>query len=132
MRLCQRIIAVTLRHASPHRPLTRRLITAIPTSMRWRFVLSLLVLFAAVRGADAEPRHCLTPTESRVAVKTHKVVPLAKAIRRVRARHPGDLVAVRMCEEGKRLLYVLTVLPRSGKVVHASVDAATGAMVGGS
>jgi hypothetical protein len=37
-----------------------------------------------------------------------------------------------MCEQGKRLLYVLTVLPHSGKVVHASVDAATGAMVGGS
>jgi hypothetical protein len=39
---------------------------------------------------------------------------------------------VRICEQGKRLLYVLTVLPHNGKVVHASVDATTGAMVGGS
>jgi uncharacterized membrane protein YkoI len=105
---------------------------AIPASMPWRFVLSVLVLSAAVHGAAGESRHCLTPEQGRVAVKVHKVVPLAKAIRRVRARYPGDLVAVRVCEQGKRLLYVLTVLPRSGKVVHASVDATTGAMVGGS
>ena len=54
---------------------------------------------------------------------------------------PGDRVAVEpgvpcdncfLCQEGKYLLYVLTVLPRSGKVVTASVDAATGVLVGGS
>jgi hypothetical protein len=61
------------------------------------------------------------PDERRQAVKAHKLVPLGRAIRRVR-----------LCEQGKHLLYVLTVLPRSGKVVHASVDAATGAMVSGS
>jgi hypothetical protein len=129
---CQRNIGVIPAARLPRRHLTCRPVTAIPTSMRWRFVLSLPVLFATAHGAAAEPRHCLTPAESRQAVKIHKVVPLAKAIRRVRARYPGDLVAVRMCQEGKHLLYVLTVLPRSGKVVHASVDAATGAMVGGS
>ena len=72
------------------------------------------------------------PDERRQAVKAHKLAPLGRAIRRVNARYPGELLAVRLCEQGKHLLYVLTVLPRSGKVVHASVDAATGAMVSGS
>jgi len=97
-----------------------------------RFVLTVLLLIAAVQLAAAEPRRCLSGEERRTLVRSHKLVPLAKAISRVRAHYPGDLVAVRLCQEGKHLLYVLTVLPRSGKVVNASVDAATGALAGGS
>ncbi len=97
-----------------------------------RFVLTVLVLMAAVQLAAAESRRCLSGEERRALVRSHKLVPLAKAISRVRAHYPGDLVAVRLCQDGKRLLYVLTVLPRSGKVVNASVDAATGALAGGS
>jgi uncharacterized membrane protein YkoI len=97
-----------------------------------RFVLGFVLLIAAVQLAAADPRRCLSGEERRTAVRSHKLVPLAKAISRVRAHYPGDLVAVRLCQEGKHLLYVLTVLPRSGKVVTASVDAATGVLVGGS
>jgi uncharacterized membrane protein YkoI len=100
--------------------------------MRTRFVILVVLALAPIRHAAAEPRHCLSPDERRQAVKAHKLVPLGRAIRRVKARYPGELLAVRLCEQGKHLLYVLTVLPRSGKVVHASVDAATGAMVSGS
>ena len=97
-----------------------------------RFVLTVLLLMAAVQLAAAEPRRCLSGEERRAVVRSHKLVPLAKAISRVRAHYPGDLVAVRLCQEGKHFLYVLTVLPHNGKVVNASVDAATGALVGGS
>ncbi len=97
-----------------------------------RFAFTVFVFMAAVQVASAEPRRCLSGDERRPAMRSHKLVPLAKAIRRVRAHYPGDLVAVRLCEQGKHLLYVLTLLPHNGKVVNASVDAATGAMVGGS
>jgi uncharacterized membrane protein YkoI len=97
-----------------------------------RFVLTVLLLTAAVQLAAAEPRRCLSGEERRTLVRSHKLVPLAKAISRVRAHYPGDLVAVRLCQEGKHFLYVLTLLPHNGKVVNASVDAATGALVGGS
>ena len=97
-----------------------------------RFVLTVLLLTAAVQLAAAEPRRCLSGEERRALVRSHKLVPLAKAISRVRAHYPGDLVAVRLCQEGKHFLYVLTLLPHNGKVVNASVDAATGALVGGS
>jgi len=97
-----------------------------------RFVLTVLLLTAAVQLAAAEPRRCLSGEERRALVRSHKLVPLAKAISRVKAHYPGDLVAVRLCQEGKHFLYVLTLLPHNGKVVNASVDAATGALVGGS
>jgi len=97
-----------------------------------RFALTVFLLMAAVQFAAAEPRRCLSGEERRTLVRSHKLVPLAKAISRVRAHYPGDLVAVRLCQDGKHLLYVLTVLPHNGKVVNASVDAATGALVGGS
>jgi len=97
-----------------------------------RFVLTVLLLTAAVQLAAAEPRRCLSGEARRTLVRSHKLVPLAKAISRVRAHYPGDLVAVRLCQEGKHFLYVLTLLPHNGKVVNASVDAATGALVGGS
>jgi uncharacterized membrane protein YkoI len=98
-----------------------------------RFALTALVLIAAVQAAAAaEPRRCLPSDERRAVMRSHKLVPLAKAINRVKAHYPGDIVAVRLCEQGKHFVYVLTVLPHNGKVVNASVDAATGAMVGGS
>jgi uncharacterized membrane protein YkoI len=100
--------------------------------MSRRFAISIVLALSAIGHAAAEPRRCLSPDERRQAIKAHKLVPIGRAIRRVKAHYPGELVAVGLCEQGKRLLYVLTVLPRSGKVVHASVDAATGAMVGGS
>ena len=105
-----------------------------------RFVLTSLVLAGATTLAAglaapataAEPRRCLSPSEQRAAIAVHKVVPIARAIRAIKARYPGDVVRVRLCEQRRRLIYVLTVLPRSGKVVHVAVDAATGAVVGGS
>jgi uncharacterized membrane protein YkoI len=99
--------------------------------MNLRFAALIITLFATAQAA-AEPRHCLRSEERRVAVKSHKLVPLGKVLRRVKAHYAGELVAVGLCEQGKRLFYVLTVLPRNGRVVHASVDAATGALVGGS
>jgi len=100
--------------------------------MRYRFAVLIILTFAAIGQAAAEPRHCLSSEERREAIKAHKLVPVGRAIRRVKAHYQDELLAVGLCEQGKRLVYVLTVLPRSGKVVHASVDAATGAMVGGS
>jgi uncharacterized membrane protein YkoI len=98
-----------------------------------RFALSALLLAAwTASAAAAEPRQCLSADERRVAITAHKVVSLARAMRAVKARYPGDVIRARLCQQGPRLVYVLTVLPRNGKVVHAAVDAATGVLGGGS
>jgi len=96
-----------------------------------RPLLVLLIGLAAFPGQAADlPRHvCLSKVEQRAAVHSHQAISLAQALKaRTRARH-GDLVRARLCREGDRLVYVLTLLGRSGKVITATVDAATGAPV---
>ncbi len=87
-----------------------------------------LTTFAA-QAADVSQQACLTKAEQRAAVAAHEAIPLAQALKtRKRVRH-GDVVRARLCREGDQLVYVLTLLGRSGKVVTATVDAATGAPV---
>jgi uncharacterized membrane protein YkoI len=85
-------------------------------------------LAPSARAADS-PEACLSKSEQRAAVASHEAIPLAKALKaRTRVRH-GDLVRARLCRDGDKLVYVLTLLGRSGKVVTVPVDAATGAPV---
>jgi uncharacterized membrane protein YkoI len=91
--------------------------------------LILIGLMAASAHATDGPTACLSKSEQRAAVASHEAIPLAKALKdRTRVRH-GDLVRARLCREGDKLVYVLTLLGRSGKVITATVDAATGAPV---
>jgi uncharacterized membrane protein YkoI len=76
-------------------------------------------------------RRCLSPEERRTAIAAHKVIPLARAMRAVRARVNGELLRASLCEQDHRLVYVLTLFARNGKVTRATVDAASGTMIGG-
>jgi uncharacterized membrane protein YkoI len=92
-------------------------------------ILILIGLMAASAHAADSPQACLSKSEQRAAVESHQAIPLAQAVKaRTRVRH-GDVVRARLCREGDKLVYVLTLLGRSGKVVTATVDAATGAPV---
>lgn len=94
------------------------------------------MLFAAVAAAalppgatGAETRRCLTGEEQRAAIANGKTVPLATAIH---ALHhlPKDVIKAQLCQEPDRLIYLLTLLGRDGKVKRAVVDATNGAVVG--
>lgn len=93
--------------------------------------LSSLLLFgllaSAAQATDVPPQACLTKAEQRAAVASHKAISLAQAIKapRQRARH-GEVVRARLCHNGDKLYYVLTLLGRSGKVVTATIDATSG------
>ncbi len=82
--------------------------------------------------ADPPPHACLTRAEQRLAVATHKAVPLAEVLksRHAQGRH-GELVRARLCRRGDDLVYVLTLLERSGRVVRATVDAENGELIDG-
>jgi uncharacterized membrane protein YkoI len=82
---------------------------------------------AAVCGAHAADR-CLPPNEQKAKTAAHAVVPLSRAMRAVRQR--GEIIHARLCERDGRLVYVLTVLGRNGKVAQAGVEAANGALIG--
>jgi uncharacterized membrane protein YkoI len=101
--------------------------------LRLALIALVLVMFAplsVVFPADAEPRmRCLTRDQQRTALTERRAVPLAAAQKSARARVPGEIVRARLCHESERLIYLLTVLPRDGKVRRVTVDAKSGAVV---
>jgi len=80
-------------------------------------------------GLAAESAHCLTGDEQRAAIANGKTVPLATVIHTLH-RAPKDVIKAQLCQEPERLIYVLTLLGRDGKVKRAIVDATNGAVVG--
>jgi uncharacterized membrane protein YkoI len=82
------------------------------------------------RADAAERRRCLGKEEQRAAVAANQAVPLTTAIQAARERTGGEVVRARLCEDDSGLVYVLTVLPRDGKVVRVPVHAASGTVVG--
>ena len=95
------------------------------------------VLFASLLAMPALaaelPQHaCLTKAEQRVAVAEHRAIPLAEAVKILHTHgHRAELVRARLCRHGEGLAYVLTLLPRSGKVTRLTVDAANGEVING-
>jgi hypothetical protein len=81
---------------------------------------------ASVRGA------CLSKAEQRAAVAAQRAIPLADAIKSLRARGKrAEVVRARLCRRGDGLVYWLTLLARSGKVTRVAIDAANGELING-
>jgi hypothetical protein len=80
-------------------------------------------------GLAAESHHCLSGAEQRAAIANGKTVPLATVIHSLH-RAPKDVIKAQLCQEPDRLIYMLTLLGRDGKVKRAIVDAINGAVVG--
>jgi|ERR1700740_677725 uncharacterized membrane protein YkoI len=96
------------------------------------YLLVPLVLAAGLPAAAADPSGCLSQEQRRTAVAAHRAVPLARAVHDVHSRAAGaDVVGARLCYRGGQLVYLLTVLTRDGKVIRASVNAASGALIEG-
>ena len=101
-------------------------------SARAWLIPALTIAFAALAAdpAAAAERKCLTKEQQRAAIQSGKAVGLAVAVRAVKRR--GEVVRARLCEGGKGLVYMLTVLSRDGKVAHVTVDASSGLVLTGS
>lgn len=91
--------------------------------------LAAVILAPPGPGFAAEAPHCLTGEEQRAAIATGKSLPLAAVIHSLH-RAPKDVIKAQLCEEPERLIYMLTLLGRDGKVKRATVDATNGAVVG--
>ena len=105
-----------------------------------RLLPAVLLLGLAVPGVfagqalAADPPHkaCLSKAEQRAAVADHRAIPLAHAIRSLHIRRRrAELVGARLCRHDNGLVYVLTLLARSGRVVRVTIDAANGAFING-
>ncbi len=95
--------------------------------------IGVLSAWPAVALAADQGRVCLGKAEQRAAIAHGQAVTLAQAIRSVRGSLPGhgarEVVRARLCREADRLVYLLTVLARDGKVTHMAVDATSGKVV---
>ena len=92
--------------------------------------IALLLAVQTPTTADDAPR-CLSRNEQRAAIADGRAVPLASARHALRLKMPGELVKARLCQQPDRLIYLLTVLARDGKVAHVTVDAKNGAVISG-
>lgn len=93
-------------------------------------VLAILASLPALAVAQERPR-CLTRAEQRAAIQTGEAIPLAAVRQALRQRMGGELVRARLCQDAGRLIYLLTVLSRDGKVRRVTVDATNGTVIGG-
>jgi hypothetical protein len=92
-------------------------------------IMAVSSLAAPRSGLAAEQLHCLSGDEQRAAIANGKTVPLATVIHTLH-RAPKDVIKAQLCQEPDRLIYMLTLLGRDGKVKRAVVDATNGAVVG--
>jgi hypothetical protein len=120
--------------SSKRRPMFRSVLktTLAPPTVQAIFAALIFVapILAPPRSSTAaEQRHCLTGDEQRAAIANGKAVPLATVIH-VLHRAPKDVIKAQLCQEPERLIYMLTLLGRDGKVKRTIVDATNGAVVG--
>jgi uncharacterized membrane protein YkoI len=124
---------VAIRDNAPFMRGSRRCVygTGIMATVRSLVLTLLAVLLAGAAGHEtsAAEHRCLTPEQRRAAVSGRQAVPLTKVIHLAKSRLKGDIVNARLCEHGKDLVYVLTVLARDGKVTRASIDGASGSFL---
>jgi uncharacterized membrane protein YkoI len=86
-----------------------------------------LVAMLTSSAAAQERPSCLTSAEQRAAIAAREAIPLAA----VRQRLSGELLRARLCRDSRRLIYLLTVLARDGKVRQVTVDATNGTVISG-
>lgn len=88
--------------------------------MMWVLVIALLLIpfeSAAASGG------CLDGAEARRTVQEERLIELQEARGIASARARGEIVSANLCRVDNRLVYVLAVLSREGRVVRIGVDA---------
>lgn len=120
-----RLFAARVQVAFTGTPLTP---PPMPASHFVAAVPLLVAIGIPASAADAPYRgSCLTKAEQRAAVAANHAISLAQAIKSLREhRRYSEIVRAQLCRHDDKLVYVLTLLGRSGKVVSATVDAVNG------
>jgi uncharacterized membrane protein YkoI len=101
--------------------------------------LSLLLLASAAAAQEggqapaAAPAYpadgCLKRREAVAVVTSGKAVPLRQVRGAAEGAARGEMINAELCTRSGQLVYVVTVLSGSGKVVYVSLDAASGRLL---
>jgi uncharacterized membrane protein YkoI len=117
------------RSADIHRAVPKQACMMLPGVVSALVIYSLASAFA---GDEEPPRGCVSKIEQRDMLARREVIPLADAIRAARPQQIGDVLRAQLCRgpEGG-FAYVLTLLPRNGKVTRVLIDASNGNVISG-
>lgn len=97
-----------------------------PALLALLLAVSMFAGSTAVGVVPAAAANCLSGAERRQAVQTGQAMKPGKIRRAVQ----GELIDLKLCWRGGRLVYVATVLAGGGAVRRLTVDANSGALVG--
>jgi len=98
-------------------------------------VLILATACAAARAAEAEPHVsapkplCLTASETRDEVKTHKLLEPFAALKFAAQQRKAEALSAKLCHSGDEFIYEITLLHRDGRLTRVQMEAGTGKLV---
>lgn len=81
-------------------------------------------------GRNAPARVCLSVPETRERILALKLADPFKLLRAQASEHRAEAIAVKLCQVGPTYVYVIDLLRRDGRLIHAVVDARSGRPVG--
>ena len=82
-------------------------------------------------ATPASAQACLSASDARGPLQNGQILPLSQIGPRVAASVGGQVVSAELCQSGGRYVYIVNVLSRAGQVRRLTVDAGTGAIIGG-
>jgi hypothetical protein len=95
------------------------------------FALVLVSPVGPVAAAEPQPRACFDRFAQRSAVLGGQAMPLTMALRSLHP-HDGDaLLRARLCSGPGSLVYLVTLLSRTGRVTSVTIDARNGTIISG-
>lgn len=105
------------------------------TGMRMRpcLVLALMLALPAMADGQGAPVVPVAPGPdvelARDLVERGQILPLAKVLALLQARHPGQVVEVELEYSYGKLVYEVDMITRDGRLIEVDLDAATGAIL---
>jgi hypothetical protein len=84
---------------------------------------------AELHAAASVKPACLSPAETREAVKAHKLLEPFAALKAAAAQRKAEALSARLCHNGDDFFYEITLLHRDGRLVHVGIDADSGKLI---
>lgn len=94
-----------------------------------RILLLVLAMTFSTRLCVAEPRRdriCFSAAETREKIVLDRLFEPFSALRAAARRWQAEPIGVQLCQHNREMVYEIRLLPRSGRVIHLVLDAATG------
>jgi uncharacterized membrane protein YkoI len=88
-----------------------------------------LFLVLASAAPALSQQYCFTAEETREHVQRHNLISLHDIVRSTRGDLRADLISARLCETDRKLVYMIAMLDRDGKVRRLTVDARSGDVI---